>query len=380
MPAPDQGSSGRSSPPPGTFRLGSVAGIEITVAQSWFLIIGMIAILVAPQIQDVEPGLGGYAYGAGAAFAILLYLTVLLHEISHALAARAFEMPVTSINLHFLGGATEIEGEAATPWREFVIAVVGPLTSLAIGGVGLLALVAVPDGLLRYTIGGLAVANLVVGAFNLVPGLPLDGGRVLQAIVWRVSRRRSLGVVVAAWGGRVTALVAASYPLILLGLGDEPQIFDYLLAFLVGTFLWTGATQAMVVSKVKAKLPAIQARTLARPAIGVPADLPLSEGIRRANEANAGSLVVITSDGAPAGVVNESAVVSTPMERRPWVSCGDLARRLEPGLLLPADLAGEPLLHAMQRTPATEYVLLESSGSVYGVLVTRDVDEAFRTA
>lgn len=380
MPAPDQGSPRRSSPPPGTFRLGSVAGIEITVAQSWFLIIGMIAILVTPQIQDVEPGLGGYAYGAGAAFAILLYLTVLLHEISHALAARAFEMPVTSINLHFLGGATEIEGEASTPWREFVIAVVGPLTSLAIGGVGLLALVAVPDGLLRYTIGGLAVANLVVGAFNLVPGLPLDGGRVLQAIVWRVSRRRSLGVVVAAWGGRVTALLAASYPLILLAIGDEPQIFDYLLAFLVGTFLWSGATQAIVVSKVKAKLPAIQARTLARPAIGVPADLPLSEGIRRANEANAGSLVVITSDGTPAGVVNESAVVSTPLERRPWVSCGDLARRLEPGLLLSADLAGEPLLQAMQHTPATEYVLLDSSGSVYGVLVTKDVDQAFRTA
>lgn len=380
MSAPGQGGSGRPSPPPGTFRLGSVAGIEITVAQSWFLIIGMIAILVTPQIQDVEPGLGGYAYGAGAAFAILLYLTVLLHEISHALAARAFEMPVTSINLHFLGGATEIEGEAATPWREFVIAVVGPLTSLAIGGVGLLALVAVPDGLLRYTIGGLAVANLVVGAFNLVPGLPLDGGRVLQAIVWRVSRRRSLGVVVAAWGGRVTALVAACYPLILLAMGDEPQIFDYLLAFLVGTFLWSGATQAMVVSRVKAKLPAIQARTLARPAIGVPADLPLSEGIRRANEANAGSLLVITSDGSPTGVVNESAVLSTPLERRPWVSCGDLARRLEPGLLLPADLAGEPLLQAMQHTPATEYVLLESSGSVYGVLVTRDVDEAFRTA
>lgn len=340
----------------------------------------MIAVLVAPQIQNVEPGLGGYAYAAGAAFAILLYLTVLLHEISHALAARAFEMPVTSINLHFLGGATQIEEEAATPWREFVIAVVGPLTSLAIGGVGLLALVAVPSGLLRYTIGGLAVANLVVGLFNLVPGLPLDGGRVLQAIVWRVSRRRSLGVLVAAWAGRIAALLAMCYPILLLSLGASPEIFDYLLAFLVGTFLWSGATQAMVVSRVKAKLPAVQARRLARPAIGVPSDLPLSEGIRRANEANAGSLVVVRSDGMPAGVVNEAAVVSTPLERRPWVSCGDLARRIEPGLLLPADLAGEQLLQAMQHTPATEYILVESSGSVYGVLVTKDVDDAFRTA
>lgn len=379
-PPADPGNPRRRPLPPGTFRLGTIAGIDITVAQSWFLIVGMIAVVMAPQIQVVAPGLGGLAYAAGAAFAVLLYLSVLLHEISHALAARSFAMSVNSINLHFLGGATEIEGEAATPWREFVIAVVGPLTSLALGGVGLLALLAVPDGLVHYTIGGLAIANLLVGALNLVPGLPLDGGRVLQALVWRLSRRRSLGVLVAAWGGRVAALLAMCYPLILLSLGGEPQIVDYLLAFLVGLFLWSGATQAMVVSRVKAKLPAIRARALARPAIGVPADLPLSEGIRRANEANAGSLVVVASDGAPAGVVNEAAVVSTPVERRPWMSCGALARRLEDGLLLPADLDGEGLMAAMQRTPATEYVLVEPGGSVYGVLVTKDVDEAFRRA
>ena len=84
---------------------------------------------MAPRLEDVRPGLGGWAYVAGAAYAVLLYMSVLLHEISHALAALSFKMQVNSINLHFLGGATEIEGEAETPWREFVIAVVGPLTS-----------------------------------------------------------------------------------------------------------------------------------------------------------------------------------------------------------------------------------------------------------
>ncbi len=100
----------------------------MTVANSWFLIIGLIALLIAPRLQLVAPGLGGWAYVAGTAFALLLYLSVLLHEISHALAARVFDMQVNSINLHFLGGATEIDGEAETPWREFVIAVVGALT------------------------------------------------------------------------------------------------------------------------------------------------------------------------------------------------------------------------------------------------------------
>ncbi len=114
------------------------------------------------------------------------------------------------------------------------------------------------------------------------------------------------------------------------------------------------------------------------PAIGVPADLPLSEAIRRAQEANAGSLVIVSSLGQPEGIVNEAAVASTPMERRPWMPAGDLARRLESGLMISADLSGEDLLRAMQTTPATEYVLVEPTGSVYGVLVTKDVDNAFR--
>jgi Zn-dependent protease/CBS domain-containing protein len=375
---PDTGH--RPAPPRGTFVLGTVAGIDVTVASSWFLIVALLAVFVAPGIQREVPGLGAGAYLAGAVLAVLFYGSVLLHEISHALAARAFDMPVTSINLHFLGGATQIEGEATTPWREFAIAVVGPLTSLVVAGIGWVALKPFDGGLIAYTISALAFANLVVGVLNLVPGLPLDGGRVLQALVWAVTRRRSFGVVAGAWGGRLAAVAAMSYPFVLILLGGSPQVIDYLFAFMVGSFLWSGATAALTMSSVRERLPTIQARGLARSAIGVPADLPLSEAIRRAQEAHAGSVVVVSSDGRPAGIVNELAVLSTPDERRPWLPVGDVARRIEDGLMLPADLVGEPLLRAMNRTPATEYVLLEPDGSVYGVLVTKDVDNAFHVA
>jgi Zn-dependent protease/CBS domain-containing protein len=371
-------------PPPtprGLFRLGSIGGIPVTVANSWFLILLLITIVITPQIQDVAPELGGLAYVAGLAYAILLYLSVLLHEISHALAARRFEMNVLSINLHFLGGVTEIDGEATTPWREFVIAVVGPLTSIAVGGVALLGANSLDWGLLGFTALSLAVANLVVGALNLVPGLPLDGGRVLQSFVWAITGRRSVGVVVAAWGGRVAAVAVLAWPLFIAqALGFRVTLLDWLLAFMIGAFLWRGASQSLVVAKVRSKLPAIQARRLARPAIGVPADLPLAEAIRRAQEANAGSVVVVSHDGRAAGIVNEAAVISTPVDRRPWLPVGDVARRLEAGLSLPADLSGESLLRAMNKTPATEYVLLEPDGSIFGVLVAKDVDEAFRAA
>jgi Zn-dependent protease len=378
--SPDDGSPNRARQP-GLFRLGTVAGIDITVATSWFVILALIAFLMAPRLEDIRPGLGGWAYVAGAAYAVLLYMSVLLHEISHALAALAFKMKVNSINLHFLGGATEIEGEAETPWREFVIAVVGPLTSIALGAVGWFCVDLFDEGLIRFSVASLSVANLIVGVLNLVPGLPLDGGRVLQSAVWAITRRRSLGVTAAAWGGRIAAVALMGLPLIVLpALGYEVTLIDYVLTFMISAFLWAGATHALAVTKIRSRLPALQARTLARPAIGVPADLPVAEAIRRAQEARAGSVVVLTADGRPTGIVNEDAVRSTPEERRPWLPVGDLARRLEAGLYLGVDMSGEALLKAMNATPATEYVVLHPDGSIYGVLVSKDVDAAFKAA
>jgi CBS domain len=157
-------------------------------------------------------------------------------------------------------------------------------------------------------------------------------------------------------------------------------MLDYLLGFMIGAFLWTGATQALVMSRLRAKLPALSARGLARSALGVPVDLPVAEAVRRAQESRAGSLVVVSSDGQPVGLVNEEAVLSTPLERRPWLACGALARRLEDANTLSADLSGEPLLRAMGSHPAPEYLLTEADGSIYGVLVAKDVDTAFKAA
>ena len=118
--------------PPGTFRIGQIAGTDVLITSSWFLIAGLISIVMAPAVDSARPGLGGWKYVAGLAFAIVLYLSVLLHEASHALMAKHYGHPVDSITLHFLGGATVIEGEARSPKEEFLIAVVGPLTSLLV--------------------------------------------------------------------------------------------------------------------------------------------------------------------------------------------------------------------------------------------------------
>ncbi|WP_240311708.1 site-2 protease family protein [Nocardioides houyundeii] len=367
--------------PPGTLRIGSIAGADVLVSTSWFFIAAIIAVLVAPRIEQVEPGLGVWKYVAGVVFAVMLYLSVLLHEASHAHMARHYGYPVTSITLHFLGGMTAIEGESRTARQELVIAVVGPLTSLLVGAAALAAWFVVPEGLLQVAIEGLAGANLLVGVLNLVPGLPLDGGRVLKAVVWGATGNMHRGTMVAGWGGRIIALLILSWPLFQNDvLGVPPGFVDYLLVVVLALFLWAGASASMHQAQVRRRLPALDARRLARRSVTVAEGLPLAQAVRLAQEAQAGSIVTLGPDGRPSGIVSEAALLATPVERRPWVPVSSVARSLEDGLALSAGIAGEELVRAISHTPAQEYLLLDADGAVYGVLSTVDVDRAFREA
>lgn len=367
--------------PRGTFKIGSIAGSDVLVSSSWFLVAGLIAIVVAPRIEATEPGLGFWKYVAGFVFAVILYGSVLLHEASHAVVARQLGLPVGDITLHFLGGMTAIEAEPKRPREEFLVAVVGPLTSLAVGAVAVGLWFVTPDGLLLVAVEGLAGANLLVGLLNLVPGLPLDGGRVLKSAVWQVSGDVHRGTIVAGWCGRVTAVAAMAYPLLQQELtGLEPTILDFALAFIIAAFLWSGATAAMSSARLRRRIPQLVARRLARRTLAVPGDLPLAEAVRRARDAEVGSIVTVTGAGEPVGIVSEAAVAATPVERQPWMATSSVARTLEDGLRLPADISGEELVVALNRHRAGEYLLVEPDGRLVGVLVTADVDRAFREA
>lgn len=384
MPDPnDPAAAERRSPPsprpPGTLRIGTIAGIDVLITSSWFIVALLISLAFAPRIEQVEPGLGFWKYVAGFVFAVVLYLSVLLHEASHAVTAQRLGYGVNSITLHFLGGMTEIDGSSRRPRHEFWIAVVGPLTSIAVGGAAVGLWFLVPDGLVRVAIEGLAAANLVIGVLNLVPGLPLDGGRVLKSIVWGASGDQHRATIVAGWGGRLAALALLAWPLLQETItGVPPTLMDLVLVFILGLFLWTGATAAMAHARLRRRLPALVARPLARRTLTVPEDLPLAEAVRRAQEERAGSIVTVALDGTPLGIVSEAAVLAMPEDRRPWVPVSAVARAMEAGLTLPANVAGEDLILAISRRPAEEYLLVETDGRIYGVLSTADVDRAFR--
>lgn len=353
-------------------------GVPVDVTPTWFLVAALITYGFAPAVERAVPGIGDWRYAVSLAFALLLYLSVLVHELSHTVVALRAGLPVRRISLHLLGGVSEIERPAATPGREAGIAVAGPLVSLLLAGVGYaVAEVLEPDTVGRLLARALFVSNLVVGAFNLLPGLPLDGGRVLSAAVWRATGRRHTGTVVAAWLGRGLAVVVMLLPVLVLGYtGGRLDVVDVIWGALLGAFIWVGASQALQQADVQARLPGLSARRLTRRAIPVPADLPLAEALRRAHEAGAQALVVVSTGGDPVGLVVEAAVRATPLERRPWVPVGDLSRRLEPTDRVLADLTGEELVQVMTSRPASEYLVVEANGDIYGVLATADVERA----
>ena len=130
---------------------------------------------------------------------------MLIHELAHVAVARGFGMRVHSVTLHLLGGETLIEGESRTPWQELAVSIAGPLSSLAIG-LACFAVEPTLTGTPADVVYAVAQVNILVAIFNMLPGLPLDGGRVFRAIIWQVTGREETGIRIAAWIGRITAV------------------------------------------------------------------------------------------------------------------------------------------------------------------------------
>ncbi|WP_107482013.1 site-2 protease family protein [Streptomyces sp. JHA26] len=378
----------RRPEPGGGLLMGRPFGVPVYVAPSWFLVAALITWVFGGQLDRVLPELGAARYLVSLFFAVAFYASVLVHELAHTVAALRFELPVRRIQLQFFGGVSEIEKEAETPGREFVLAFVGPLLSLVLAGVFYLALLPVEPGTVPgVLLAGLMISNLIVAAFNLLPGLPLDGGRMLRAVVWKITGKPMSGTVAAAWVGRalaVSVLIGLPWLTRSGALGSEAvdnvgmdTVMDALLAAILAAIIWTGAGNSLRMARLREHLPELRARALTRRAVPVPPDTPLSEALRRANASGARALVVVDTEGRPVSLVREAAIVGVPEHRRPWVPVSGLAQDLTDGMRVSAELSGEELLDALRAAPATEYLVVEETGEIYGVLSAADVERAF---
>lgn len=264
---------------PGTFRIGKIAGIDIDIHVSWIIILVFLTVSLATGwFPQLYPGWSTATYWLIAFLSsLLLFVSVLLHELAHSLVARRRGLPVKSITLFIFGGVSNIEREPQSPGVEFQIAFVGPLTSLVIGAICFLLQVPLRgsnsplEGILFY----LAVTNILLGVFNLIPGFPLDGGRVLRSIVWRLTGNLRQATRVAALTGQIIA-----YLLILLGIwiffvGD---ILDGIWFGFIGWFLLSAAQSANAQGMLTSVLSGVTVGEVMNPKPAtVPADISLQQ-------------------------------------------------------------------------------------------------------
>ena len=370
----EQSNRGQASPKQSGIVVARPFGIPVYISPYWFIIAGVFIVIYANNLSSTLNG--NLRYVVAAAFVVLLYFSVLIHELAHSVVAKGYGLPVRRILLYPLGGVSEIEREAPTPGREFAVAAAGPAMSLVLAGVCWGIWQFWQDGWVGALSYVLTWANLIVAGFNFLPGLPLDGGRMLRAVIWKFSGKPTTATIAAAWAGRVLA-VGLLAVLFFSGRLAGGNIVSMIWVVAIAAFMWMGASQSIKATRFRERLPALQARRLARKAISVSASTPLAEAIRQADEAGARAVVVVDHDSRPIAIVNEAAVTATPPQRRPWVETGSMARTIDPSLVLNADLQGMALLDAIRRAPATEYLLVDSTGQVYGVLATKDLDQVF---
>ena len=253
-----------------SIKLGKVAGIRVGLHYSWFIIAALIAFSLGEEFHQTNPSWGpDRIWGTALFTAVLFFVTLLLHELSHSLVAQAHGMKVKEITLFALGGVSQIESEAPDAKTEFWMAIAGPAASLIIG-FGCLALAAAlgwhpwskPQTGVTAVLVWLGYINVLLGVFNMIPGYPLDGGRVFRAIVWAVTKNVDRSTRIAARIGQLVAFLFIFYGVWSFFRGAG---FDGLWMAFIGWFLLeaaqssyaqveiTAAFQGMRVSKVMSR-------------------------------------------------------------------------------------------------------------------------------
>ena len=350
--------------------LGRILGIPVVLAWSWFIIAAFVVIVFGPQVADLYPALGLGAYGVALAYAVLLAASVLIHELAHALSARRFGWPTTRIVLNLWGGHTQFENFAASPGRSLIVALAGPAANfiLALAGWGALLLIE-PSGVTNLLANILIWANFLVAAFNVLPGLPLDGGRIVESAVWRVTGSQEKGTVAAGWTGRVIAvLLVAAVVLVPFLIGSQPSTVTVIVAVVMGGFLWLGASSAIANAQMRLRLPEVSAGRLKRPAVGVMAGTSVQE-VRRLLADRPGVDVVLTSaSGLPEAVVDLGALTSVPDSQAGRTPANAVARALAPGAYVPEFAEGQELVQYLARLAGSEYAVTDRQGTVTGLL------------
>ncbi|HEY7471215.1 MAG TPA: M50 family metallopeptidase [Gemmatimonadota bacterium] len=357
-----------------------LAGIRVTLDPSWFLIFLLLAWSLATGYlpQQLPDAGSGVLWGLGVGLALALFGSVLAHEFSHSLVARGRGVEVNEITLFIFGGAAKLRDEPRDAASEFLIAAAGPALSVALGA-GFLFLAAGVEAAVSPAIHAglwwLGMINIALAVFNLMPGFPLDGGRILRAILWWRTRDFERATVGAARTGQVLAAL-------LMGLGAVMVAttgnWSWLWEILIGWFLWSAATRSIRVARLKDAVGGISVRDVMTDRVpAIRADQNVRAGLMQASAVPwASELAVVERDGRLVGVVSQAALQDAVRDA-PERTAGEVASAPDDHQLIAPDAPAADLVEKLAQL-SDQLLLVVTDGKLLGTVDPRALVSVLR--
>lgn len=356
-----------------TISLGKIFGIPIALDYSWFLIFALLTWALAVGYYPLEFKNWSIAlyWIVAAVTCIMLFVSVLLHELGHSVVARLYKIPVQSITLFIFGGVSRITKEPANPLSEFVISFAGPLVSFVLGGIfyvitPLFAAVSPLMGLVKY----LAFINVALGVFNLIPGYPLDGGGVLMSFIWKATNNMHRATLIAANIGRVVAFLFIGFGVYQALTGN---IIDGLWIAFIGWFLLNAAGSQIEQVKVEDLLAGHKvADAMSRNYTTVPGDTTLQQLVDEHILGGGRRSLIVGDNQHVLGILTLHGVKETPREQWSIKTAAQVAIPLDKMRKIRPDAELWSAMMEMARDGVNQLPVMQD-GEIQGMITREDV-------
>lgn len=355
-------------------RVGRILGIEVSIDRSWFVIAFLIAWSFYLLFEAAFPSLSAAASVIlGTATAILFFGSVVVHEVSHSVVARAMGMEVEGISLFIFGGVTKAQQESRSPREEFAVAIVGPVTSLVLA-LCFWALVNLTGDVfpevVRYAFGHLGWLNLALGVFNLLPGFPLDGGRVLRSIVWHTTGSMERATRTAARGGKALAWILIAFGFLEVFGGNLVGLWYAA----IGWFLYQAAAVSGQQTIIRHLLEGLAAADLMSPhLIVVPADATIEEAVDHYFlRYDHSAFPVVDEEGHTKGVLTLRAVRQLDRDQWPVRQAWATMTKIDETATVTAETPAQEVVAVLEDSEH-QRVLVVENGQVMGIITPRDI-------
>ncbi len=353
-----------------TIRIGKLFGIPFYINPSWFLILGLVTWTYGSGLATAFPYLGnGLALLLGLITALMLFASVVAHELGHSFVAIRQGIDVKSITLFIFGGLASLEKESETPSEAFGVAIAGPLVSLMLWGIfETISMTTATSEVFSVILGASASVNLALCLFNLIPGLPLDGGNILKAIVWKITGNPNKGVVFASRVGQIfgwVAIASGLLPLLLVG------SFTNFWNLLIGFFLLQNARNAAQVARVQEQLTGFTAADLVvSHSPMVSGDLTLRElaDEQIVSETKWQRFLVTDNEGQLLGAISVENFRTIPQQLWAETQIKEVMRPIAESTIVQAE---RPLLEVMQlieKHKLSALTVIRDNGVLVGIL------------